>query len=194
MGHYPACTRWQRGRWKSSSRLSLTLSYKAFGGQTHPFSWTRFHGCWANQNGNRVEMEKRFSRDFSTNKNSWQLPPNSIANCYSLGHGKSWIVVHIGDIVGRVQGKLIGSQTGEQSHREQEKCSCNELDILKHLTWASLFPTLPKPRGKENSTSAYLLVPWGKKKSFSTVVYVQLLFCLSWLYPAFSSQVENGHK
>ena len=137
-------------------------------------------------------MEKRFSRDFSTNKNSWQLPPNSIANCYSLGCGKSWIVVHIGDIVGRVQGKLIGSQTGKQSHREQEKCSCNELDILKHLIWASLFPTLPKPRGKGNSTSAYILVPWKKIKSFSTVVYVQLLFCLSWLYPAFSSQVGNG--
>ena len=130
MGHHSVCTRWQHGRWTSSSRLSLTLSNKAFGGQTHLFSWTVFSGCWANQNGNRVELEKSFSRDFSTNKNSWQLPPTSMANCYSLGHEKSCIVGHIGEYSERVKGELIGSQKGKQSYREQERHPCNELDNL----------------------------------------------------------------
>lgn len=128
MGHHSVSTRWQHGRWMSSSRLSLTLSYKDLRGQTHPSSWTGFSGCWANQNGSRVEMEKSFSRDFSTNKNSWQLPPTSVANCYSLGHEKSCIVGPIGEYSERVKGEMIGSQKGKQSYREQERHSCNELD------------------------------------------------------------------
>lgn len=54
----------------------------------------------------RVGMEKSFSRDLSTNKNSWQLPLTSIINCYSLGHGESCFVGHTREYSGRVKGKL----------------------------------------------------------------------------------------
>lgn len=174
MGHYPVCTRWQRGRWKSSSKLSLTLSYKAFGGQTHPFSWTGFHGCYQIRMGIGWRW-RRGSLEISLQQNSWQLPPNSIANCYSLCQGKSCIVAHIGDIVRRVQGKLIGSQTGEQSHREQEKCSCNELDILKHLTWASS----PYPAKAKRKREFNISLHFSSHEKSCSIVYVQLLFCLS---------------
>ena len=163
MGHHPVCTRWWGGRWTPSSRPSLALSYKAFGRQTRPFSWTGLYGCLPNQNGidnwSRVGMEKRFSRDYSTNKNSWQLPLTSITNCYSLGHGNSRIAGHMWGYSGRVQGKLIGSPIGEQSYIEWKRSPHNELDNLT-LTWAPLFSTLllPKSRGKEFK-STHILVP-----------------------------------
>ena len=49
-------------------------------------------------------MEKSFSRDFSTNKNSWQLPLTSIINCYSPGHGKPALLITEGDAVEELKG------------------------------------------------------------------------------------------
>lgn len=63
-------------------------------------------------------MEKSFSREFSPNKNSWQLLLTSIINRYSLGHGKSCIVGHIcvlcvvrvawGEVAGRLAVPIQG--------------------------------------------------------------------------------------
>lgn len=102
--------------------------------------WMLGQSEW-NRYWNRVGMQKSLSRDFPTNKNSWQWPLTSIINCYSPGHGKSCVVGHIWGHSGRAQGKLIGSLKGKQSSVEQEKSPCKESDHLTPCLIPGFFQT-----------------------------------------------------
>lgn len=178
-GHHPVYTRWQHGRWTSTSLLEVI---RPLGPDSPIFLdwvvWMLGQSQWDSY-WSRVGMENSFSREFSTNKTSWQSLLTSIMNCYSLDHGKSCIVGHIWRCSGRVKGKSIGSLKGKQSYIGGER-SLIMIWTIWQLIWASYFPILlfPKPRGKESSKSAYILVPW--KMSFSLLV--QLLILLVWLY------------
>lgn len=172
MGLPPVYTRWRRGRWTSPLDFPLLQVTRPLGADS-PISldwvvWMLGQSQWDSY-WSRVGMEKSFSREFSTNKTSWQSLLTAIINCYSLDHGKSCIAGHIWRYSGRVKGKSISSLKGKQSYTGGEG-SPIMIWTTWQLIWAPQFPILlfPKPRGKESSKSAYISVPW--KMSFSLVV------------------------
>lgn len=72
-------TRWQRGRWTFGARLCLIFSYKAFGKQTHPFSWTGFYGSWANHNGRDTGVGWEWGRAPLEISLQGKIPGNSLS-------------------------------------------------------------------------------------------------------------------
>lgn len=135
-------------------------------------------------------MEKCFSREFSTNKTSWQSLLTSIINCYSLDHGKSCIVGHIWRHSGRVKGKSIGSLKGKQLYRRGEKPH-NDLDNLT-ANLDSPIPYLAFSKAKrQRKFKISLYFSSMRNELFSSCSAAD---SVSLTIPAFSSLVGNGHE